>query len=130
MSAYIGILRKDPDSDYGVDFPDFPGCITAGATLEETRMSAAEALELHIGGMIEDGVEIPAPSSLDEVMADRSHRDGVAFLVEVEDPNPRYVRVNVTFKQAVLSQIDEYAADRRMTRAGFLEKAALRALGE
>ena len=130
MAAYIGILRKDPDSDYGVDFPDFPGCTTAGATLEETRVSAAEALEFHIEGMLEDGEEIPAPSSLDEVMVHRSHRDGVAFLVEVEDSKPKYIRVNVTFKQAVLSRIDEYAADRRMTRAGFLEKAALRALGE
>ena len=25
MRTYIALLRKDPDSDFGVDFPDFPG---------------------------------------------------------------------------------------------------------
>ena len=31
MWHYIGLLHKDAHSDYGVSFPDFPGCITAGA---------------------------------------------------------------------------------------------------
>ena len=30
MVAYIALLRKDRASDYGVEFPDFPGCVTAG----------------------------------------------------------------------------------------------------
>jgi len=25
MTSYIGLIRKDTDSDFGVDFPDFPG---------------------------------------------------------------------------------------------------------
>jgi predicted RNase H-like HicB family nuclease len=33
MTAYIALIRKEPDSDFGVDFPDFPGCVTAGRTL-------------------------------------------------------------------------------------------------
>ena len=44
MTVYIALLRKDPDSDFGVDFPDFPGCITVGSTLEEARAMAAEVL--------------------------------------------------------------------------------------
>ncbi len=32
---YIAYLHKDRHSDYGVSFPDFPGCITAGKTLDE-----------------------------------------------------------------------------------------------
>ena len=48
MRTYIALLRKDPDSDYGVDFPDFPGCVTAGSTLEEARAMAEEALAFHI----------------------------------------------------------------------------------
>jgi predicted RNase H-like HicB family nuclease len=54
MTSYIALLRKDADSDFGVDFPDFPGCLTAGATLEEARHMAEKALELHVEGMIED----------------------------------------------------------------------------
>ena len=30
-SIYTGLIHKDTDSDYGVSFPDLPGCITAGA---------------------------------------------------------------------------------------------------
>jgi predicted RNase H-like HicB family nuclease len=48
---YIAYLHKDKNSDYGVSFPDFPGCITAGSSLEEARAMAAEALALHVTGM-------------------------------------------------------------------------------
>jgi predicted RNase H-like HicB family nuclease len=83
MTAYIALLRKEPNSDFGVDFPDFPGCVTAGITLEEARTMAAEALELHVEGMLEDREPIPEPSSLDAIMNDPENRDAVAFLVEV-----------------------------------------------
>ena len=59
MANYLALLRKDADSDFSVDFPDFPGCVTAGATLEEARVMAAEALALHIQGMIEDREPVP-----------------------------------------------------------------------
>ena len=61
MTAYIALLRKDQRSDYGVDFPDFPGCITAGRTLEEARRMAEEALAFHVDGMRQDGEPIPPP---------------------------------------------------------------------
>ena len=34
---YIALIHKDARSDYGVSFPDFPGCITAGKTLDEAK---------------------------------------------------------------------------------------------
>ena len=52
---YIAYLHKDRKSDFGVSFPDFPGCVTAGRTLDEARRMAAEALALHIRGMLDDG---------------------------------------------------------------------------
>ena len=42
--TYIGLVHKDAGSDYGVSFPDLPGCVTAGATLDEARVMAADAL--------------------------------------------------------------------------------------
>ena len=83
MAAYIALLRKEPGSDYGVDFPDFPSCITAGRDLDEARRMAAEALAFHIEGLTEDAAEIPAPSSLDEIIADLRNKDAIGFLVEV-----------------------------------------------
>jgi len=55
MAAYIGIIHKDKDSDFGVSFPDFPGCATAGIDMNEAALMAKEALALHIDGMTEDG---------------------------------------------------------------------------
>jgi predicted RNase H-like HicB family nuclease len=73
MTDYIALLHKDKGSDYGVSFPDFPGCITAGKTLEEARRMAAEALAFHIEGLIEDGEAIPGPSTLDAIMRERKY---------------------------------------------------------
>jgi len=67
---YIAYLQKDKKSDYGVSFPDFPGCVTAGSTLEEARRMAVEALSVHIAGMVEDGDAIPEPSTLDSLHND------------------------------------------------------------
>lgn len=81
MTAYIAVLRKDAGSDYGVDFPDFPGCITAGRNLGEARRMAAEALALHVQGMMEGGEALPPPSSLSDIMNDPANRDAVGFPV-------------------------------------------------
>ena len=57
---YIAYLHKNRNSDFGISFPDFPGCNTAGKTLDEAPRMAAEALAFHIAGMVEDGDAIPA----------------------------------------------------------------------
>ena len=69
MPIYIGIIHKEPESDYGVSFPDFPGCVTAGKTLAEAERLAQEALQFHIDGMREDGDALPLARSLDHVIA-------------------------------------------------------------
>lgn len=76
---FIAILEKDDTSDFGVMFPDLPGVVTAGTTLDEASTMAVEALAMHIEGMIEDGAAIPEPSTLEAIMADPENRDGVAF---------------------------------------------------
>ena len=80
---YVAYLHKDRKSDFGASFPDFPGCITVGQTLEEAHRMAAEALMLHIGGMVEDGDAIPEPSTLDALAEDPAREGAVAFLVRV-----------------------------------------------
>jgi predicted RNase H-like HicB family nuclease len=81
---YIGLIHKDADSHFGVSFPDFPGAITAGTTLDEARAMAEEALALHLEGLAEDGEAVPEPSALEEVMSDPDNRSGVAILVPVK----------------------------------------------
>jgi len=130
MPHYIALIHKDPDSDYGVSFPDFPGLATAGRTLDEARAMAEEALIFHLEGMIEDGEAVPEPSSLDAVMDDPIARDGVVTLISLRPTAKRAVRVNVTLPEDVLAEIDRYAENRGLTRSGFLAHAAKRAMEE
>lgn len=129
MATYIAILRKDDRSDYGVSFPDLPGCATAGSSLEEARRNAAEALALHLEGMVEEGLAVPEASDLDQVIADRENLDGIPFLVEVADPEPRAVRVNITLPAAVLEQVDAYVKAKGTNRSAFLASAAMERIG-
>ena len=128
MTNYIGLIHKEADSDYGVSFPDFPGVVTAGTSLDDARAMAEEALCLHIEGMIEDGEPVPEPSSLQDVMADPENKNGVAILVSVKSDVKKAVRVNVTLPEDVLVLIDQYATDHGYTRSGFLVLAAKRVM--
>lgn len=125
MTHYIGLIHKEPDSDYGVSFPDFPGCVSAGSTLDEARAMGAEALALHVEGMIEDGEPLPLPSRLEEIMADAANREAVAVLIDAPGQVERSVRVNVTLPESVLARIDSYASQAGYSRSGFLARAAL-----
>jgi predicted RNase H-like HicB family nuclease len=121
---YIAYLHKDAKSDYGVSFPDFPGCITAGSSLEEARRMAAEALSLHIAGMREDGETLPEPSTLDDLCNDPAMKGAVAFLAEVAEPE-KTVRFNITARESQLLEIDGLARAERLTRSAYMVHSSL-----
>ena len=129
MRHYIGVIHKDAKSDYGISFPDFPGCVSADATLDGVRETGEAALALHVRGMIEDGDPIPEPSSLETVMAQADFRDGVAVLVPLRELG-KSVRINVTMSEETLRAIDSYAEAHGLTRSGFLQVAARKAIDE
>lgn len=128
MRQYIALIHKDPDSDYGVSFPDLLGCVTAGVDLDDARRMAEEALALHLAGMAEDNEPIPEPSSLEAIMAERENRDAVAILVKAPPATAKAVRVNMTLPGDELEEIDKFAAEQGMTRSGFLLHAAKQAI--
>jgi len=120
MTGYIALLRKQADSDFGVEFPDFPGCITAGTTLENARHMAAEALLLHVEGLVEDGDPIPESSGLDEILTDPLYADAAAVIIDIPTRRPRSVRVNISVPEDVLQAIDRVTDN----RSRFLADAA------
>lgn len=128
MRQYIGLIHKDAESDYGVSFPDFPGVVTAGSSLDEARALAEEALAFHVEGLIEDGEAIPEPTSLEDVMNDPDHRDAVAILVALRTDTRKTVRVNITLPEDTLAEIDRFATAHGYTRSGFLTQAARKAM--
>ena len=71
MPHYIALIHKDPDSCYGVSFPDVPGVITAGDTLDEAIAQGAEVLAFAAEDWEEQtGAPFPPARSLDELRAD------------------------------------------------------------
>ena len=124
MRQYIALIHKDADSDYGVSFPDLPGCVTAGFNLDEARSMAEEALALHLEGMEADHDPIPEPSSLEVIVRDRENRDAVAILVKAPAKAAKAVRINVTVPEDELEEIDRYAAEQGYSRSSFLVHAA------
>jgi len=123
---YIAYLHKTRKSDYGVSFPDFPGCITAGRTLEEARRMAGEALALHVDGLLEDGETLPEPSTLDSLVRDPALKDAVAFLVPLDDKAGKAVRINITARQRQIEEIDRRAQAAGLSRSAYIVQAALR----
>lgn len=121
---YIAYLHKDSKSDFGVSFPDFPGCVTAGKSLEEARRRAPEALAFHIAGMLEDGERIPRPSKMDDLADDPNRENAVAFLVSTDFNKTKTVRVNITARENQIEMIDRLARRAGMTRSAYMVQSA------
>lgn len=58
------IVVEKAGNNYSAYVPDLPGCVATGSTVEETEREIREAIELHIEGMMEDGLPIPQPTSI------------------------------------------------------------------
>ena len=50
--------------DYGVAFPDLPGCVAMGCTMDEALVNAQDALQDWMNSMEEHGNPIPLPARL------------------------------------------------------------------
>jgi predicted RNase H-like HicB family nuclease len=116
---YPAVIDKDPDSDFGVAFPDFPGCVSAGATLDQAVLGAHEALAGHVALMVADGDALPGPSPLESVTAERDKSTVAITLVPVTLPG-KLQRVNISIDEGLLDEIDAIADN----RSRFLSEAA------
>ena len=121
MAAYIAYLRKDKDSDFGVEFPDVPGCISAGRTLEEARAMAAEALNFHVAALQEEKMPVPPPSTLDQLADDPHRGDAILLMIDLDPELAKSERVNVMIPRHLLGRID---AACQGNRSRFLVEAA------
>ena len=58
-----------PDSDEGgfvAAFPDLPGCLSSGETVEEAYKNAEDAKHEWLLAAIEEGISIPEPDSIED----------------------------------------------------------------
>jgi len=125
--ARVVMLIHEEDGTYGASFPDFPGATTVAGDLDTLYRKAAEVLAFHVGGMAEDGDDIPTPRTLDALRRDPAFRadseGALVGLVEADLPG-KAVRVNVTIEEGLLRRIDQAAQATGESRSGFLARAA------
>ena len=125
------VIHKDKASDYGVSVPDLPGCISAGATVDEAVAMVREAIELHLEGLIEAGNPVPLASPIEKLRANPQFADGIWAIVHVDESSLRvkFARIGITMPERVLDAIDRYAKANGETRSGLLARAAARYIG-
>ena len=128
LAARLFVHQDGDKPGYGVTFPDFPGCVSFGDSSEEAQAMAAEALEFHIEGMMEDGETVPAPSDLADILGGSKEPDVKAIILVPAKVKSKPVRINVSIPEDVLSEIDGYAEQHGLTRSGFLVRAAQAAM--
>lgn len=62
---YAVVIEK-ADGNYSAYVPDLPGCVATGGSLADVEREIRNAIRFHIDGLKEDGLPIPAPTSIAE----------------------------------------------------------------
>ncbi|MCY3621227.1 MAG: type II toxin-antitoxin system HicB family antitoxin [Gammaproteobacteria bacterium] len=126
---YVSFIHRD-DAGYGVSFPDFPGCVSVGDTLDDAVRNGCEALAFHVEGLSADGAPVPTPRLIDAIKADPEladwRRDADIVLIPLLLDRGSSRRVNISLDRGLLEAIDDEAKQRRVTRSAFLATAARR----
>lgn len=69
--TYPMIIHDDPDGFWG-EFPDLPGCVTQGDTLNELMLNAEEAMEGYLLTAFEHDIAVKSPSNFKDITSTTS----------------------------------------------------------
>ena len=110
--------------------PDLPGCFSAADSgIDEAIENAKEAIELWIEMALDQGQDIPEPSSISKYQKSREFRGWVWAIAEIDPAlmSDEIERVNITLPKRVLARLDAKAKQVGETRSGYIAHLALRA---
>ena len=94
MPYRMEIVEDKDEGGFVVSYPDLPGCITCGETIERAVENALDAKREWLEAAIEEGIEIHEPDSLEDysgqfklriprslhrALAEHSQREGVSM---------------------------------------------------
>ncbi len=60
---YVVVIEKG-EKNFGAYVPDLPGCVAVGDTAAQVEERIRGVIEFHIRGLREDGIDVPAPSTI------------------------------------------------------------------
>lgn len=105
------IIPDSSEGGYCVRFPDLPGCITCGSTLEEAAANAEECKKIWISAQLEDGNEISEPLSDEDYSGQ--------FKLRIPKSLHRELAEKSKHEGVSMNQYCVYLLSKNDTRAGF-----------
>lgn len=63
LMRYAIVIEK-ADDNYSAYVPDLPGCVASGESVAIVETEIRDAIHFHIDGLKEDGLPVPAPTSI------------------------------------------------------------------
>ena len=129
MKTYIACVYKDPNSSFGVAFPDLPGCYGAGDSYDAAIENAKISLREYARALTDDGQDMPKPRTHSQLTADTAEAiefKDAAFIIEV----PLFTvgskrRVNLSLDDRVLAGIDRACELSGLNRSAFMANLAM-----
>ena len=83
MVEIVALIHGRPGG-YGISFPDFPGCIAGGDTIDEALHRGRDGLEFHMQSMKEVGELLPKIRNIAEITDDAAHADDFVDAIVVD----------------------------------------------
>ena len=100
----VAFIHSDDLGGFGISFPDFPGCISDGATVEDALNRGEAALGFHVEGMRDQGLALPELRGVDAILADDSladWREAAQITVTLEPTPPPTPNSSTTSPSAI-----------------------------
>ena len=94
LNYRMEIVEDKEEGGFVVSYPELPGCITCGETMESAIANAQDAKKAWVQAALEEGIEIHEPDSLEEYsgqfklriprslhrsLAEHSKREGISM---------------------------------------------------
>lgn len=123
MTIIYPAIFKYEDGAYIVEFPDLEGCFTYGETLQEAFFNAKEALSGYSASVLERGIGLPAPSSLNDI---KTEENSFAQLV---DAKPAYSKAAVKKTLTIPAWLNKRAEEAHAPYSRILQEGLKEYLG-
>lgn len=112
---YIFPAVFDYEADgISIEFPDLPGCLPCGDTVDEAVKNAKEALQLHLYGMEQDNEEIPTPTPINNITVEPNQ---AIILIDVfmptfrEKQKTKYIKKTLSIPAWLNAEAEHYGVN-------------------
>ncbi len=128
MARYVAMVEGKPGS-FGLIFPDLPGCVAMGKTMDEVVQFGAEVLSEWADDVVSDGRRLPKARTIEQLLKDPEVQGDLAtgsvfISIPLVLDTGRAARANISLDAGLLSAIDEAARRSGVTRSAFIAAAA------